>query len=85
MVTRNTTTVGNLTIVDVQDSSNVILLRYLEGESNILEVGFNKGGVYRYFNVPRKDFEAIASADSVGKELRSRVISTNKYIYERVL
>ena len=44
MVTRNTTTVGNLTIVDVQDSSNVILLRYLEGETNILEVGFNKGG-----------------------------------------
>ena len=84
MVTRNTTTVGNLTVVDVQDSSNVILLRYLEG-ANILEVGFNKGGVYRYFNVPRKDFEAIASADSVGKELRSRVISTNKYIYERVL
>lgn len=85
MVTRNTTTVGNLTIVDVQDSSNVLLLRYLEGETNILEVGFNKGGVYRYFNVSRKDFEAIASADSVGKELRSRVISTNKYIYERVL
>lgn len=85
MVTRNTTTVGNLTIVDVQDSSRIILLQYTQGETNVLEVGFKKGGIYRYFGVSKEDFEAIASADSVGREFQSRITSTNKYIYERVL
>lgn len=85
MVKRNTTTVGNLTIIDVRDSSRIIFLQYTQGETNVLEIGFKKGGVYRYFGVSREDFEAIASADSVGREFQSRITSTNKYIYERVL
>lgn len=87
MVKRNTTTIGNKTLVDVQDSSNVLLLTFKEepiSQKGSLYVDFHNGSSYVYFNVPRKDFEAIASADSVGKELNSRIISNKSIQYERI-
>ena len=86
MVKRNQVTIENKTMVDVQDSSRVLLLTFNEyvDQKGYLYVDYKNGSSYVYFNVPKKDFEAIASADSVGKELQTRIISNKSIQYERI-
>lgn len=80
---RVTINTQNLLTVDVQDSSNVDLLQYWV-KTRVLEVYFKKGGHYKYFDISPEMFEAIASAESVGKELRSRIISNKDIKYEKI-
>lgn len=47
------------------DSSNLASVGYDE-ENEILEIEFNHGGVYQYFDVPKDEHEALMNADSLG-------------------
>lgn len=46
-------------------SSNLESVGY-EEETQTLEIEFNKGGVYRYFEVPKKVYLELISASSHG-------------------
>jgi len=46
-------------------SSNLASVGYDE-ENEILEIEFNHGGIYQYFNVPINEYKALMSADSHG-------------------
>lgn len=50
-------------------------IRY-DDERNLLEVLFHNGRVYRYFDVPPEEYDALIGADSVGRyfnqEIRKR-------------
>jgi hypothetical protein len=46
-------------------SSNLAAIGYDEKEQ-ILEIEFNHGGVYQYFDVPKEEHEALMSASSHG-------------------
>ena len=47
------------------DSSNLASVGYDE-ENEILEVEFNHGGVYQYYDVPKEEYEALMNANSLG-------------------
>lgn len=64
------------------DSSMISAYRYLEDEQ-ILEVMFNRTGLYRYFDVPRDTFEGLHAADSKGRYMRASVINMYHYVKGR--
>jgi hypothetical protein len=47
------------------DSSNLASVGYDEA-NEILEIEFNHGGVYQYFDVPKEEYDALMNADSLG-------------------
>ena len=49
----------------------------------ILEVVFNSGDRYRYFEVPAEEYEGLMNAESIGQYMHKHVIG--HYDYERVL
>ena len=48
-----------------------------------LEVVFNTGDRYRYFEVPASEYEGLMSPESIGQYMRKHIIG--RYDYERVL
>lgn len=46
------------------ESSNIKAVGFLR---NMLEIEFNSGGIYRYFDVPEEEYQGITNADSVGR------------------
>jgi hypothetical protein len=48
----------------------------------LLEVIFNKGGRYRYKEVPAFEYDGLMNAESMGKYMHKRIIG--RYPYERV-
>lgn len=54
------------------DSSNVAAIGY-DMESSTLQVEFNNGTTYQYFDVPESLFEGLRDADSVGSYLASNI------------
>jgi ATP-dependent DNA helicase RecG len=48
------------------DSSNLASVGY-DAENKILEIEFNHGGVYQYFDVPKDAYNELMEADSHGK------------------
>lgn len=52
-------------------------------ETNTLELEFNHGGVYRYFNVPPNKFHDLMAAESLGKYFDSEIKKAG-YRYEKV-
>ena len=61
-------------------SSNIRSVGWIK--TKIMEVEFNNGGVYRYYNVPQEVYQALISASSVGGYLH-RHIKPN-YPYKKV-
>ena len=59
-------------------SSNISTARYDE-ERLILEVAFNSGGIYHYFDVPIHVINEFMSADSKGKFLAARIKGHYRY------
>lgn len=57
-------------------SSNLVSIGH---EGTTLEVEFKHGGLYRYFNVPVDKYNALMSAESVGKFLNSEIKPTHGY------
>ena len=49
----------------------------------ILEVVFNTGDHYRYFEVPADEYDGLMSAESIGQYMHKHIIG--RYDYERVL
>ena len=47
------------------ESSNLASIGY-DVENEILEVEFNHGGIYQYFDVPENVYEELMNADSHG-------------------
>lgn len=63
------------------DSSNVAAVGYDE-DSSTLQVEFNNGGMYQYFDVPVNLFEGLRDADSVGGYLAANI--KGRYRYSKV-
>ena len=60
------------------DSSNVAAVGYDEG-SETLQVEFNNGGTYQYFDVPAQLFESLRDAGSVGGFLAEHIKGSYRY------
>lgn len=48
------------------DSSNLASVGY-DAENQILEIEFNHGGIYKYFDVPEDVYDELMEADSHGR------------------
>ncbi len=59
-------------------SSNVAEIGYDE-ENSILQVEFNNGGTYQYFDVPLREYERLRDASSVGTYLNNNIKGTYRF------
>lgn len=62
-------------------SSNLASIGY-DAENEILEVEFNHGGVYQYFDVPENVYEELMDADSHGVYFSAKI--RNDYSYQKL-
>lgn len=62
-------------------SSNIVSIGY-DSASETLEIEFQNGGVYQYYNVPQSIFDALMAAPSHGKFFASQI--KNAFPYARV-
>jgi len=63
------------------DSSNLASVGYDE-ESQILEIEFNHGGVYQYYDVPKEEYQSLMNADSLGSYFYHNI--RNDYEYAKL-
>lgn len=63
--------------IDV-NSSSLLRIRYDE-KTNTLEIEFQGGRVYQYFDVPKGTFEALLQADSKGQYFHSQLKGQFRY------
>lgn len=64
------------------DSSNIASVGYDE-ENSILEIEFNHGGVYQYYDVPVSIYDGLMSASSHGTYF-DRHIKKAGYSYKKI-
>lgn len=64
------------------DSSNLASVGY-DAENQILEIEFNHGGVYQYYNVPKSIYGGLMNASSHGQYF-DRKIEKAGYRYSKV-
>lgn len=60
------------------ESSNLASIGY-DVAKQILEIEFNHGGVYQYFNVPQEVYDELMDADSHGKYFVANIKSHYRY------
>ncbi len=60
------------------DSSNIAAVGY-DDDSSTLQVEFNNGATYQYFDVPEHLFEGLRDADSVGGYLAANIKGNYRY------
>ena len=60
-------------------SSNISSIGYDE-DSSTLEIEFNSGAVYQYFDVPLKIFEGISNADSKGQYFAQHIKGYYRFV-----
>lgn len=60
------------------ESSNIEVVGY-DTDSSTLQVEFKNGGTYQYFDVPKKVFEALCDASSVGGYLATNIKGVYRY------
>lgn len=63
------------------ESSNLASVGY-DAENEILEIEFNHGGVYQYFDVPEHVYAELMNADSHGVYFSANI--RNDYNYQKV-
>jgi hypothetical protein len=63
------------------ESSNLASIGY-DAENEILEVQFNHGGVYQYFDVPENVYEELMNADSHGRYFVANI--KDDYEYQKI-
>lgn len=61
-------------------SSNLKSIGY-DADTRILEIEFQTGAVYRYFQVPESEYKGLMSAVSHGKYFHANI--RNRYRYEK--
>lgn len=59
-------------------SSNIAAVGYDE-ENEVLEIEFNHGGVYQYFEVPQEDYDSLMSASSHGSYFYHKIRDVYQY------
>lgn len=64
------------------ESSNLASVGY-DAENEILEIEFNHGGVYQYFDVPENVYEELMSASSHGQYF-DRNIKKEGYEFQKI-
>jgi len=64
------------------ESSNLASIGY-DAENEILEIEFNHGGIYQYFDVPENIYEELMNASSHGQYF-DRNIKKSVYRYSKV-
>ena len=52
------------------------------GHSRVLEIQFESGRIYQYFNVPEDVFDEMLKAESKGKYFNSNI--RGKYTYQEI-
>jgi len=62
-------------------SSNISAVGYNE-KNKVLEIEFNHGGVYQYFDVPADEYESLMNASSLGLYFSHNI--RNDYDYEKL-
>ena len=62
-------------------SSNLASIGY-DSENEILEIEFNHGGIYQYYNVPESEYVALMDASSHGKYFSANI--RNDYEYQKL-
>ena len=55
------------------DSSMIHAVGY-DDETGEMEVVFNNGGIYRYVDVDKSDYEGLLKAESKGRYMRAKII-----------
>ena len=63
---------------DPVNSSNVAEVGY-DDVSQTLEILFRNSGLYQYFEVPRREYEALMAAPSLGEYLNRNIKGTYRY------
>jgi hypothetical protein len=63
------------------ESSNLASVGY-DSKKKILEVEFNHGGIYQYFDVPESEYNKLMKASSHGKYFVNNI--KDDYEYERI-
>ena len=53
-------------------SSHIQSIGY-DSDSQTLEIEFNSGHVYNYFNVPQEEYDAMMHSDSKGKYFNANI------------
>ena len=61
------------------ESSNLASIGY-DPENEILEVEFNHGGVYQYFDVPQDVYKDLMNAESHGKYFSANIRNDYEYV-----
>jgi len=64
------------------ESSNLASIGY-DAENEILEVEFNHGGIYQYFDVPENVYDELMNADSHGQYF-GRNIKKAGYQFQKI-
>lgn len=64
------------------DSSNLSSVGY-DPQTNTLEVEFNHGGIYQYFNVPSHIYQGLMNANSHGQYF-DQYIKRAGYSYQKI-
>lgn len=59
-------------------SSNIASIGY-DSESMTLEIEFNNGAIYQYFDVGQRLYEELINADSVGGFLAAHIKGTYRF------
>ena len=67
---------------DYVNSSNLASVGY-DASSNTLEVEFNHGGIYQYYNVPESIYNGLMNASSHGKYFDAYIKKVG-YSYSKV-
>jgi len=60
------------------DSSNIASVGYNDN-TNTLEIEFNSGHLYQYFDVPKNIYDELLIADSVGKYFHNHIKGIYRY------
>ncbi len=63
------------------ESSNLASIGY-DAENEILEIEFNHGGIYQYFDIPENVYEELMNADSHGVYFSANI--RNDYQYQKI-
>lgn len=61
------------------ESSNLASVGY-DAENEILEVEFNHGGIYQYFDVPKNVYMELMNADSHGVYFSANIRNDYEYL-----
>lgn len=63
------------------NSSNLASVGF-DSNSNTLEIEFNSGSIYQYFNVPESEYRNLMNATSHGKYFSANI--KNDYRYRQI-